>query len=379
MAYVAEWERLADARKRVMATGVAKSEAEHDLCAAMSDGKIKVRPHFELIKRTILDHQIARKNRAKIFDFMRALRDGVHQYPPPWDSLPAFSMKGVTPRQLEWRKSHFRNPWSVPIHPEMGPMEWEVSIELAGADVTRVLIGAPSGKPTTSKPHADSTPREMQPQAIGRRQQWRAARIERFRERQRRAREWINFAEIAEWCSKEDQSIVPNKEKGAAAFDTLASDLLSGEFDERGRSRVFYLHPSSSKTRMTREWLKDVIDHNYDGAAGRSAYLAHCWIESSMFVRWLTKHRLQPSPFRPEKNYHVPAAMAADETAAIRALALQLRCSPEMTRREAARWCKEAGFSLSQRGFQGRVWPRARVRADLKATAPAGRKRKSLR
>jgi hypothetical protein len=64
----------------------------------------------------------------------------------------------------------------------------------------------------------------------------RTAWIERFTKIQRDKREWINFAEIAEWCSKEDQSIVPNTEKSAAAFDTLASDLLSGEFEEKSRS-----------------------------------------------------------------------------------------------------------------------------------------------
>jgi hypothetical protein len=67
---------------------------------------------------------------------------------------------------------------------------------------------------------------------------WRANRIERFTMRQRRLREWINFAEIADWCSREDGSIVPNEQKRRAAFDTLQNDLLSGEFEENGRSRV---------------------------------------------------------------------------------------------------------------------------------------------
>jgi hypothetical protein len=209
--------------------------------------------------------------------------------------------------------------------------------------------------------------------------QWRAARIDRFTERQRQARQWINFAEIAEWCSKEDQSVVSNKEKWAAAFETLACDLLSGEFEEKGRSRVLYLHPATSKARMTREWLKDAIEHNYDGDAGRSAYLAHCWIHRAMFDRWLAKHRLPPAPprFQPKKNYRVSVAKAADETAAIKALASQLRCDPDMKRREAANWCKEAGFTLKPRGFQYRVWPRARAQAGLEANAPPGRKRKS--
>ena len=66
-------------------------------------------------------------------------------------------------------------------------------------------------------------------------QQWRAGWIARFTERQRVIRKWINFAEIAEWCSKDDQSIVPKKEKRKAVFDAL-TDLLAGEFEENGRS-----------------------------------------------------------------------------------------------------------------------------------------------
>ena len=122
--------------------------------------------------------------------------------------------------------------------------------------------------------------------------QWRTAWITRFTELQRRTRKWINFAEIAEWCSKEDQSIVPNKEKSATAFDTLASDLLMGEFEEDGRSLVLYLDAATATTRLTtRQWLQDVIEHNLDGHQGRAQYLPHCWIPRRLFDRWLTKHR----------------------------------------------------------------------------------------
>jgi hypothetical protein len=130
------------------------------------------------------------------------------------------------------------------------------------------------------------------------RQHWRATWITRFTERQRRTRKWINFAEIAEWCSKEDQSIVPNKEKNATAFDTLARDLLTGEFEEGGRSLVLYLDAATATRRMTRSRLEDVIEHNLDGHQGRAQYLPLCWIPRRLFDRWLTKHRLEQSPQR---------------------------------------------------------------------------------
>ena len=127
--------------------------------------------------------------------------------------------------------------------------------------------------------------------------QLRRNRIQRFTERQRRIRDWINFAEIAEWCSKEDGSILPNKDKSTAAYETLGGDLLGGTFEEDGRSQVLYLHPSVTKARMTAAWLQDAIIHNYDAAHGRS-YLANCWIPRRMFILWLAKHRLPASPQR---------------------------------------------------------------------------------
>jgi hypothetical protein len=299
MTFVPDWERLADARKRVMASGLSRSDAERDLCAAMSDGKIKVRPLFELIKRSILDHQIAKNKRREIFTFMRELQEGVHRYPEPWDSFQAFSTKGVTPSKLDWRKSKFRNAWQVPIHPEMAPMNWDVSIELASADVTRVLIVSGSASRTVNTPSARSTTQQKQAQTVVEQaRRWRSSRIERFTERQLWVREWINFAEIAEWCSEEDLSILPNPQKRAGAFDRLASDLLAGEFEENGRSRVLYLHSATTKARMTRVSTKEAIDNNYDGDLGRSQYLSHCWIPRTLFDRWLAKHRLETSPAR---------------------------------------------------------------------------------
>jgi hypothetical protein len=118
-----------------------------------------------------------------------------------------------------------------------------------------------------------------------------------FIETNRYTRDWINFAEIAEWCSEED-GILPNEAKRAAAYDSLERDLLAGEFVEDGRSRVLYLHHRSAKVRMTPKWLKDAIDHNLDGANGRLGFLPFCWISRPMFERWIAKHRLPKEPLR---------------------------------------------------------------------------------
>ena len=67
------------------------------------------------------------------------------------------------------------------------------------------------------------------------------------------------------------------------------------------------------------------------------------------------------------------------ETEAINALGLLLQEKRNLTRTEARSWCNQRGFKLSWRGFQNRVWPKAREKAKLDPKSPAGRKSKSLR
>jgi hypothetical protein len=64
------------------------------------------------------------------------------------------------------------------------------------------------------------------------------------------------------------------------------------------------------------------------------------------------------------------------ELEAIHALAAVLQETPNLKREEARWWC-EGNFELSGRGFQYRVWPRAREQAGLSSKAAPGCKSKS--
>jgi hypothetical protein len=130
---------------------------------------------------------------------------------------------------------------------------------------------------------------------------WRTNRIVRFAEDQRRKREWINFAEIADWCSEVDGSVVPNESARASAYEKLQRDLLEGDFEENGRSRVLYLHPWTVKAKVTRQWMENMIE-THPPATIRSKYLDHCWLPRNLFQRWLAKHHLPASAPRPARE-----------------------------------------------------------------------------
>jgi hypothetical protein len=137
---------------------------------------------------------------------------------------------------------------------------------------------------------------------------WDEERIRRFEEDQRRKREYISFVEIADWCSELDGSAVPNEAARENAYRMLERDLLAGNFEEGGRSRVRFVFPGVSWThgKMTRKWLQDAIDNDWDGRRGRS-YLEKCWLPRKLFQRWCGWHHLPKSPprFEPQENHDV--------------------------------------------------------------------------
>jgi hypothetical protein len=82
--------------------------------------------------------------------------------------------------------------------------------------------------------------------------------------------------------------------------------------------------------------------------------------------------------FPADQNEPLKDAVVSDEERAIEALATHLKQMPDCTRANAADWCRQGGLTFSDRGFQSRIWPRARGRAGLSEKASAGRKRKTI-
>jgi hypothetical protein len=131
---------------------------------------------------------------------------------------------------------------------------------------------------------------------------WRQARLDRFLARQQRLREWINFQEIAEWCSELSGSPVADEAARATAYERLEHDLLAGDFEQGGRSRVLFLHARTTMARMTRERLRRILETVKDAATIRGEYLDHRWIPVTMYRAWCRKHHLADAASRFQPN-----------------------------------------------------------------------------
>jgi hypothetical protein len=140
-------------------------------------------------------------------------------------------------------------------------------------------------------------------------------RIRRFEERQLRRRKWIKFAEIAEWYS-ELGGPGPNEPLREHAYNLLKLDLLSGVFEEGGRSQVLFLVPGHTlERRMTRERLQSAIDFSYDTQRGRYWLENNCWLPRKLFKQWCARHELPESPprFEPTEESHVTQSFGKSE------------------------------------------------------------------
>ena len=146
----------------------------------------------------------------------------------------------------------------------------------------------------------------------------RTARIERIIEFFWHSRERISVAEIAEYCS-EESGIVPNEVARETAYEKILADLLERFFEENGVSQLMYLHPYTSETIMTREWMAGLLAfEGADRAAIISQYLAPCWMPRAFSERWLAKHRMEPRPQRFEPKRQTPSAITQPSVTQVR-------------------------------------------------------------
>jgi hypothetical protein len=120
MAYISNWESLSAARERVMtAAGLAKDEAQNDICQAIADRVVNIRAKLhKLATRGMRSSEVLE---GKVFDIPTTLK----------------------PEDLDWDRSRPVNPWFVRRGAYSLPGHWHLeTIELCRTDVTNALCRA---------------------------------------------------------------------------------------------------------------------------------------------------------------------------------------------------------------------------------------------
>ena len=134
-------------------------------------------------------------------------------------------------------------------------------------------------------------------------------RVSQWAERMRRSREWIGFADIADWCAREKGSIIPDDRLKIETYRALGASVASGEFEHSGRSRVVYtaamIMPGYPvRIRMTRETFDACPFPKQDT-------LEWCWIPRDLCRSWFEGRRLPLPPWISEGGGAVGKARGA--------------------------------------------------------------------
>lgn len=121
--------------------------------------------------------------------------------------------------------------------------------------------------------------------------------IREWKVRQRRDREWISFADIAEWCSRVPGDLARDRARHAQAYTDLLNDALAGVFDQGGRCRVAYLPEgmTDSGKRVRLRVSLDYLDQCRE-VGELAAVLAHCWVPRALCLSFLEARGIRPWP-----------------------------------------------------------------------------------
>jgi hypothetical protein len=119
----------------------------------------------------------------------------------------------------------------------------------------------------------------------------------RFRQRQRRRRQWLSFDEIADWCARIPRSLRRDEAVRAQAYADLQEAMLAGEFGHGADSRVryFQLDPGPIKARRQLEPERLRIWLDFYGANDSviiTEIFSRCWLPRDLARRWFERHGL---------------------------------------------------------------------------------------
>jgi hypothetical protein len=170
-----------------------------------------------------------------------------------------------------------------------------------------------------------------------------------FVEQQRKARQFVNLADLVDWCARSTTAAGVDEEERARelAYRRLAHSILMGEF-EQGRPHVRYLDPEVSRWRLKREQIKIALEAAaaLGSFAASEKFWGFCWLPGELARQWLRSqgYRLPPH-FEP-----VPKTAAKKPPTARKEGRFWMPA-----RGEAMKWLEEEGCPAQGDGNQARL------------------------
>lgn len=126
----------------------------------------------------------------------------------------------------------------------------------------------------------------------------RTSEILRFRECQRRRRQWIGFWDIADWIACE-RGTTDRRDEGLRqqAYNDLLNSVLADEFERRGKSLVLHLSPHAQpgrgSLRLTTELLRSWIGYYAGTAMVVDQVMPRCWVPHGLARRWFERRAIK--------------------------------------------------------------------------------------
>jgi hypothetical protein len=232
MVDVPEWERLADALKRVVATGLTETQAKIAICSAISDRSITVQLFLGNFERANIflqegwESEVPPSRTPESFDMWRRAQTGL---PPRPRTLMIPSH--IAPEDFDWQGSRPLKPWRDP-QGSFSFFDWHGDrLELCSADVTRVLIASKSAPQSVTITRTESKSRLA------------VERVQPARERAKKAVDAIYGSNIPDQANEPNTMLCKNvgaKLKELNLPDVSDETILRAagrRKDKRGRSR----------------------------------------------------------------------------------------------------------------------------------------------
>jgi hypothetical protein len=149
----------------------------------------------------------------------------------------------------------------------------------------------------------------------------RLERIAQFEQQQLSSRDWISFAEIIDWRSRDRADGSLSEEKRCAALNDLSAEISAGNvfFGDKNKSLILLTSPlyRVSRTLLSdpwalrvEAWLTKEQWGFWRGGPARDQILTWCWIPRTACLRWATNVPFEPKPEWVERL--VLSAPAAD-------------------------------------------------------------------